>query len=816
MRQLDRLASIAATFAVLGMLSACGTSPIPTDSNSGGVGQVPTDGTSGNGQTDDSVSDVLGGGGSNPPGSSTIISARIRNERESFADVTLRFIRDDVVVHLAFVRVLPDTVTAVVSPREADQLDVSGVDSRGVPLAARTLIFGRDFTKTIPAEYIIANPIVTPDAPPSDGGSSDVPGDSSGSPSDPPPVDTGDGPVVVDPTSPGITLIEPAVDVDVLLGTTFVVRWDDRVSSSDAMVTLALRRVDSASAGSTISLGPAIAAGLDGLNDQLRAIAQGMDPGVYQVMANINDGRLTAAAVAPGLVRILPSPANNPPSLRILAPTVLVELHDGDALLIGWDDTDADDNATVTFALEPAASSDLAVGTFPIGPPVAENPDGVGADQMSVTIHNVLPGDYDVVGTIDDGELLGTARMPNIVRVLPAPQNDSPQLQMLEPAGDLELEADSSLWVKWTDSDANDDARISILLDPDLNAPAPTGNEILLASSIAEDPDGNADTIVVGIPDGVPAATYRVLGLITDGLSQLVVAAPGLVTVVDPQPAEDPGDDDPLPLPSLALLGSADPLRTRVGLDVPFHLQATNLPASSTVRLFLSNHRRGGMLRVEVTPPDFGAMFATDTVDFVGTYAVPTNGSLPNSAWPRGFDLEAEAVVGNTTYHAVALAPVWVRQEVEILSAQMVNYWCSPAGGATTPDEPFTGLEVAWRGGGFGDDQDVLNRVRLWLSIDGAIPASGEDDNTHRLFDDSMLEGPNQIRLTRISVPDAFGMYYDRVGALLIMRMALLPGAYQVVPQVQDDLYGTINSAAFPDSVDVCFPLPNAGFELPP
>lgn len=816
MRLLDRLTSIAVLSAALGMLSACGTSPIPTDSNSGGVGQVPTDGASGEGQIDDSVSDVIGGGGSNSPGASTIVSARIRNERESFADVTLRFIRDDVVVHLAFVRVLPDTVTAVISPREADQLDVSGVDSSGVSLAAKTLLFGRDFTQTVPAEYVIADAVVTPpDVPPSDGGSNDIPGDS---PSDPPPVDSGDGetPVDVDVTEPSIVLLEPAIDVDVPLGMTFTVRWDDRVSSSEAMVTLALRRVDGPSADSSVSLGPAIAAGLDGLNDQLRAIAQGMDPGVYQVLANINDGRFTAAAVAPGLVRILPSPTNQPPSLRIVAPTVLVELHDGDALTIGWDDADADDNATVTFVLEPAESSDLAVGTFPIGPPVAENPDGVGADQMAVTIHDVLPGEYDVVGTIDDGELLGTARMAQVVRVLPAPQNDSPQLMMLEPAGDLELEADSSLWVKWSDSDANDDARISILLDPDLDAPAPTGNEILLASALSEDPDGNADTIVVGIPDGVPAATYRVLGLITDGLSQLVVAAPGLVTVVESEPAEDPGNDDPLPLPSLALLGSPDPLRTRVGLDVPFHLQATNVPASASVRLFLSNHRRGGVLRVEVTPPDLGAAFVTDTVDFVGAYMIPTDGSLPNGAWPRGFDLEVEAVVEDTTYSAVALAPVWVRQEVEVLSAQMINYWCTPSGGSTTPDEPFAGLEVVWRGGGFGDDLDVLNPVRLWLSQDGAIPANGHENDTHRLFDHSTVEGPNQVRLTRVTVPNAFGMYYDRVGALLIMRMALLPGAYHVVPEVQDEVYGTISSAAFPDPVDVCFPLPNAGFELPP
>src|SRR3989304_5151081 len=110
-----------------------------------------------------------------------------------------------------------------------------------------------------------------------------------------------------------------------------------------------------------------------------------------------------------------------------------------------------------------------------------------------------------------------------------AVNNDPPLLVLLEPASDVDVEIGRSLLVRWTDSDANDDARISLLLDPDLGNVPLDGDEVLLVASLGENEDGPGDQITLGIPAGVIEGHYRLVGAITDGLTQTLTAAPGLV-----------------------------------------------------------------------------------------------------------------------------------------------------------------------------------------------------------------------------------------------------------------------------------------------
>ena len=109
---------------------------------------------------DVSVSDVTADGGDlTTPGSVfpviDAIRARVRNESSARADVTMRFIREDSIVHLAFVRVLPATITTVASPEAAEVVELSGLDDRGRALSGATFVFGVDFDETAPAEYTV-------------------------------------------------------------------------------------------------------------------------------------------------------------------------------------------------------------------------------------------------------------------------------------------------------------------------------------------------------------------------------------------------------------------------------------------------------------------------------------------------------------------------------------------------------------------------------------------------------------------------------------------------------------------------------------
>lgn len=800
------------------LLAAIGASTVylstGCDSSSGlGSGLIPgSDPTapvnnSGGGAPVDSVGDVFGGGQSSVLPNDGSIRARVRNESDAQADVTLRFIRNGVIVHLAFVRATPGTITTVLSPQMSDQLDLSGVDASGGALQPRTLMYGQDFDMATPAEYVITRAA----QPPSSGG--ETPGPVV--PGNPPVADPPTAPVPNVPRAPTIVLHEPASDIALALGSTFTARWTDTADLAGASVVIGLRRVGSSG---IVPVSPAVAAGLDGLHDELNIVVQGIQPGTYEVVATINDGVATASSTAAGRVLVEVDPLNIAPTLSILSPASLTTLNVGDELTITWDDADPDGNATITFELVASAGSDLGVGSFVVGPPIAEDPDGPMADRLRVRLDYVLPGLYDLVGTISDGFLVGTARVERAVRLLPvnAPLNDAPLLTLTQPSSDIVVSPGSSLQVSWTDSDANDDARISIMLDPDLFALAPDGDEIVLVAGLSEDLDGSGDTISLGLPHNLIFGAYRIVGTITDGLVQSVSFAPGHVVVSPSAPVGEPGGGNPTALPSVAFVDPTQPVRTRGGRSFGIRLAVDNIPYNADARFFLDNTRLpNGHERIEITPPDFTLLPTTGSL-FLSTVLTVPEGAVPNAAWQRAFDLEIVVTINGVQYRSVALAPVWVRQEVEILSAQMINYWCTPLGGGSNSNEPFAGLRIIWRGGGFNDELEVLNPVRFWLSGDGLIPANGANNATHRMIDASQVEGPNQTRITNVSVPNAFGLEYIRVGNYLMMQMALAPGAYHVIPEVHDELFGQLVSPPFGQTIDACFPLPNAGIDLNP
>ena len=71
------------------------------------------------------------------------------------------------------------------------------------------------------------------------------------------------------------------------------------------------------------------------------------------------------------------------------------------------------------------------------------------------------------------------------------------------------------------------------------------GDEIQIASSIAEDPDDAGDQTVVG-HGSAPAGSYRVVGTIDDGEASAVSVAPGQVIITAP-PSPPGGEGEPEP-----------------------------------------------------------------------------------------------------------------------------------------------------------------------------------------------------------------------------------------------------------------------------
>jgi len=702
------------------------------------------------------------------------LSARVYNDTRYRVDVTLRFIRDETVVHLAFVTVMPDTVTTVVSPELADSVRVSGIDQRGRAIQSADFASGVDFDEHSPVVYRVEFAPADPAPDPGD----TVPPAETPTP-EPEPVEQPEPDPYVEPT---VLLIEPIEDVTLAVGSTLGARWTDSSSREGTVVTIGLRRVDLQEPGQFVQIAPAVGEALDGMNDSVDFVLQGLDEGLYEVVARIDDGTTEVTSIAPGRVEVILSAHNDVPTLAILTPTARVHLHGGEPFLVRWDDYDDGDTATITFSL---VSSDLGGGSpdYEISPPFAAHPDGPSSDSATLLTTGVLPGVYDLVGTIDDGLLRGVVRVEGVIYIMPEFENDTPQLMLKEPSAAIEVEIGQAIEVCWSDSDANDNALISLFLDEDLTRLGADGNEILLAGAIAEDVDDDGDSLLLGIPSTVPNGEYRVMGMISDGLSETISFAPGVVTVISSVDGE-PGKS---PIVDFRVLGPGSDIYLRLGstLDALVEIQLADGEPPTEPRFYLRS--TDSDFRVEVfesplSPTDPGP----------GEKLLATAGlGIPNDFMPRSFMLEAELTVGELSSVATAEGLVWVLQEIDVLEAELVNLACpttGPTGDDTPPETPE--LSMSWYGGGMLPLLASPVMVDFWLSADGEVPADGTDDSTHKLVFQA-LSSLGEVRSDLVLVPDVVGLdsgYYKLVAAVdteelgLIVVEAALPEDIAVCP----------------------------------
>lgn len=543
-------------FAFCVWLMGCGAAPSGVVSSNGGATSSSNDG-SGNGASSNGGSESgVSTGGTEGAGTSgkpmpldSIVQARVRNESSSGCDVTMRFLHDGSVVNLSFVRVPPKTVTTVSSPEMANEVELSGSDETGRELESEMFVFGVDFDSGTPAEYVVRDPSEA--APPEDATAS----------------------------AATLTLTEPSALVTRAVGSTLGVSWSDFGGGPAALVRLYLRPVGNNTPSQWTAIGSAISAQFDGFNDSLTTVVPSVKSGLYEVAGQLQNGGVLTTAVAPGHVKVVVDPRNAAPSLTILSPTPLTmqELTSEDTAKVTWKSVDPRQTGVIRFSLERSDGTGTAVGRFVIGPPMAATVHTAGRGSASLPVKGVLPGLYDLVGAIDDGRFTGSSRVERAVRVLPGVDNDAPQLTVSKPAANVEIGAGGSFLAAWKDSDANNDARISFYLDSDLGAVALDGNEQLLQTGVREDPDGSGDKLELLTPAGLAVGTYRVVGVITDGMTQVVTRAPGLVKIraALPLPALPPKDSKPVDsgtkdeTPSPVVVGGSSPDKSEGGATNP-------------------------------------------------------------------------------------------------------------------------------------------------------------------------------------------------------------------------------------------------------
>jgi hypothetical protein len=447
------------------------------------------------------------GAGAPLPGAGRV-TALVRNDSTQVAIVDIVFLRNDIEVHVANIRVRPASESTVIGPEMADELRFGGQRSSGEPLADSLRQFGIDFDGGDEVLYIV----------PADGKN----------------------------FAPTLALVSPAMDTRVPIGGTLRVAWEDDDFDDNAVINLFIQEINGtndegpvATGGDTNPLIPIsgqLPEDADGEGDEFSAIVQDISPGFYEVVGRITDGEATAESVAPGIVEAFFGDNVVAPSIEIIEPAEDVTRMNGEQLLVSWTDSDPDSDALVRIALRPLGEL-LGLDDITLIKNRREDLDGAGNDDANIPLTGLLAGDYQLMAFISDGVLQGSDEGP-VVTIIgddaggEEPDN-LPMLALTQPAVDIELQPNQQFEVRWTDSDENDNAVLSLVLDPDLSGNSLDGNEISLAAGIQEDPDGNADMANVQLPGSVViGAEFRVAGVLTDGSNSVTAFAPGVITVI--------------------------------------------------------------------------------------------------------------------------------------------------------------------------------------------------------------------------------------------------------------------------------------------
>jgi len=203
---------------------------------------------------------------------------------------------------------------------------------------------------------------------------------------------------------------------------------------------------------------------------------------------------------------------NVPPTIWFTRPQARSVIQVGAQLLLGWVDEDPDDNASIRLEYDfdglPHTGDEVLIVEG-----IAEDPDG-GDDTYRWDTAGVPPGVYRVAATIDDGVNPPVTKYLDWEVVIRA--NESPTFRFLNPLADVTDPSNGQLTIRWTDFDAEENAKIDIFYDVD--GVADSGDETFILQDRDEDPDGAADEVVWDLA-AVAAGTYFIGATIDDGVN---------------------------------------------------------------------------------------------------------------------------------------------------------------------------------------------------------------------------------------------------------------------------------------------------------
>jgi hypothetical protein len=322
---------------------------------------------------------------------------------------------------------------------------------------------------------------------------------------------------------PSIMIVDPD-GVNDAARSSYTITWQDYDPYEDAVIALYWDDDDEGLDGTEIVSG--LSEDEDGAGGSYIWNISGMPEGDYWIYAVI------AAEIfeprydySPGVLTI-----NTPPTFQIIEPDGNGDFAD-EEFTIMWTDSDPDDDASISLYYD---IDDSGFDGESMATGLSEDAHGSsGFYNWNTT--DIQDGEYNIYGICDDGNNEAVKRYGNFPVIInhtadhsqdpTSSKNNPPTIYIVEPDGENDR-ADTEYMVSWIDSDADDDASISLHYNSD---PTDLGG-ILIVGDLSEDEHGNSGLYIWDTTQ-IPEGDYYVYAVIDDGNVTSSDFSLGLLTI---------------------------------------------------------------------------------------------------------------------------------------------------------------------------------------------------------------------------------------------------------------------------------------------
>ncbi|UCE73812.1 MAG: VCBS repeat-containing protein [Methanomassiliicoccales archaeon] len=282
---------------------------------------------------------------------------------------------------------------------------------------------------------------------------------------------------------PSIWIWEPD-GIDDVANNEYTITWEDFDPYEDAAITIYWDDDNQGFDGTEIASG--LSEDDNGIGGMYTWDISAVPEGEYWIYAKIDDGVFEPAYdYSAGKMTVNHSiVSNSPPTFQLTEPDGNNDFADLEFTIM-WMDSDPDDDALISLFYD---TDDQGFNGVLIVEGLGEDADG-GSGFYNWATSGISEGEYYIYGICDDGNNEAVRRYSSYFVTVnhTTSQNNIPSIQIVEPDG-VDDQVNTEYMISWIDSDADDDASISLYYDSDSSGHDGT----VIVSGLSEDEHGSS------------------------------------------------------------------------------------------------------------------------------------------------------------------------------------------------------------------------------------------------------------------------------------------------------------------------------------